>query len=94
MSISGINGTNCILMSFAKVRVESKIITQAEISGKRGRYTVSFTNTEAKWDGKAIVLSSSRSPFEAKIFKTIDGAMSDIKQAGINSATIKIKDEK
>lgn len=93
MNISGLNGTNCIIMSSAKTRVESKIITQAEISGKKGGYTVSFTNTEAMWDGKAIVLSSSRSPFEPKIFKSIDGAMSDIKQAGLDSATIKIKDE-
>lgn len=93
MSISGINGTNCILMSSAKVRVENKIITQAEIIGKKGSYTVSFTNKEAEWDGKEIVLSSSRSPFEPKTFKSIDGAMSDIKQAGLNSATIRIKDE-
>ena len=49
MSISGINGTQNILSSMAKIRVEQGIITSAKIIGDKGRYEIHFTNPEAQW---------------------------------------------
>ena len=38
--ISGINGSNLILVSMAKVIVEEKIIDKAKIVGNKGEYVV------------------------------------------------------
>lgn len=88
MAISGINGSNNILMSSAKLRVDNKMITKAEIIGTKGNYKVQFTNKEAEWNGNPVVLCSSRNPYEPKIFKSIDGAAADVIRAGLKDALI------
>ena len=75
--ISGINGGNCILSSMAKERV-------------KGEYTVVFNGSE--WGGEPLVLSSSRQPYEARIFKSLDGALAELLRVGLTEASIKITD--
>lgn len=88
--ISGINGGNCILSSMAKARVKEGIIDKAQIVGKKGEYKVVFDGSE--WNGEPFVLSSSRQPYEARIFKSLDGALAELLRIGITEASIKIID--
>lgn len=88
MTISGLNGGNCILSSMAKERVKSSILDQAEIVGFKGEYTVFFNGSN--WGGEPLVLSSSRQPYEARIFKSLDGAIAELLRIGLNEASIKI----
>lgn len=90
MALSGMGGTNYILMSSAKLRVEAEIITEAKIVGSKGHYILQFTNKEAEWKGEPLVLCSSRFPHEAKIFKSIDGAASDVLRTGLKVAALQI----
>ena len=86
--ILGLNGGNCILSSMAKERVKSGILDQAQIVGYKGEYTVVFNGTE--WNGDPLVLSSSRQPYEARVFKSLDGAIAELLRIGITEASIKI----
>ena len=88
--ISGVNGGNCILSSMAKTRVESKVIDKAQVVGSKGKYQVVFYGSAAEWDGKPIVLSSSRQPYEARIFKSLDGAIAELTRIGLTEASVKI----
>lgn len=87
--MSGIDGGNCILSSMAKTRVESNMINGAEIVGTKGSYIVTFKGN-AEWKGKSIVLSSSRQPYEARVFKSLDGAIAELTRIGLNEASVKI----
>ena len=91
--ISGIDGGNCILSSMAKTRVESNMIDSAEVVGTKGHYMVLFKGNAAEWGGKPIVLSSSRQPYEPRIFKSLDGAIAELSRIGLNEASVKITDE-
>ncbi|MFV8452202.1 hypothetical protein ACNO65_19385 [Vibrio campbellii] len=86
--ISGINGGNCILSSMAKERVTSGILDRAQIVGFKGEYTVIFDGTE--WKGEPLVLSSSRQPYEARVFKSLDGAIAELQRIGLTEASIRI----
>lgn len=88
MTISGLNGGNCILSSMAKERVKSCILDEAQIVGFKGEYTVLFNGSN--WNGEPLVLSSSRQPYEARIFKSLDGAIAELLRIGLTEASIKI----
>jgi hypothetical protein len=88
--ISGIDGGNCILSSMAKTRVESNMIDGAEVVGTKGSYIVTFKGDSAEWKGKSVVLSSSRQPYEPRIFKSLDGAIAELTRIGIKEASVKI----
>jgi hypothetical protein len=88
--MSGIDGGNCILSSMAKTRVESNMINGAEVVGTKGSYIVTFKGNDAEWKGKSIVLSSSRQPYEPRIFKSLDGAIAELTRIGLNEASVKI----
>jgi hypothetical protein len=88
MSFSGIDGSNCIPIGMAKVRAESGIFTQAEIIGVKGDYRIRFVNPEALWNGEALMLSSSRAMHTPKIFKSLDGAVADLKALKISKVTL------
>ena len=88
--MSGIDGGNCILSSMAKTRVESNMIDGAEVVGNKGSYIVTFKGNAAEWKGKSIVLSSSRQPYEPRIFKSLDGAIAELTRIGLNEASVKI----
>ena len=88
--MSGIDGGNCILSSMAKIRVESNMIDGAEVVGTKGRYIVSFIGNAAEWEGKSIVLSRSRQPYEPRVFKSLDGAIAELTRIGLNEASVKI----
>ncbi|ENV3432438.1 hypothetical protein ACQNJN_004934, partial [Escherichia coli] len=85
--ISGLNGGNFILSSMAKERVKSGLLDRATIEGSKGEYTVIFDGSE--WEGKPLVLSSSRQPYEARVFKSIDGAAAELLRIGLSEASIK-----
>jgi len=89
MAFSGINGSNCLLSSMAANRVKEGMIDQAQIKGQKGNYIVSFLGPSASWKGDEMVLCSARKPYEARIFKSLDGAMSAIQNIGLMSAVIK-----
>ncbi|EKO5152155.1 hypothetical protein P0I91_003485 [Vibrio fluvialis] len=72
----------------AKERVKSGILDQAQVVGFKGEYTVVFDGIE--WNGEPLVLSSSRQPYEARIFKSLDGAIAELLRIGFTEASIKI----
>ncbi|OTA14246.1 hypothetical protein Xvie_03881 [Xenorhabdus vietnamensis] len=83
--ISGLNGGNCILSSMAKERVKSGILDQAQVVGFKGKYTVVFDG-----NGEPLVLSSSRQPYDARIFKSLDGAIAELLRIGFTEVSVKI----
>lgn len=85
--ISGLNGGNFILSSMAKERVKSGLLDRATIEGSKGEYTVIFDGSE--WEGKPLVLCSSRQPYEARVFKSIDGAAAELLRIGLSEASVK-----
>ncbi|PLY35739.1 hypothetical protein F164LOC_18725 [Pectobacterium carotovorum] len=85
--ISGLDSGNFILSSMAKERVKSGILDRATIEGSKGEYTVIFDGSV--WRGKPLVLCSSRQPYEARVFKSIDGAVAEILRIGLSEASIK-----
>ena len=89
----GIDGGNCILSSMAKTRVESNMIDGAEVVGAKGSYIVTFKGNAAEWEGKSIVLSSSRQPYEPRVFKSLDGAIAELSRIGLSEASVKITGE-
>lgn len=92
MAFSGINGSNNVLISSVKLRVEKGLITEATIVGEKGNYSVYFTNLEALWKGEPVVLSSARNPYEPKVFKSLDGAIADVERAGLKRKDVLLRD--
>ncbi|WP_318429122.1 hypothetical protein [Photobacterium leiognathi] len=86
--ISGINSTNCIISSMAKSRLEAGMISTAKVRGFKGCYRVIFDGKQAEWNGEKLMLSSTRDQLRPKTFKSIDGAMSELKRIGFTDATI------
>ena len=86
--ISGINGSNCILESMAKTRVEAKMIDQAKIVGSKGEYIVEFYGPSAEWKGERVVLCSARDPYKPRHFKSLDGAVSPLSGIGLDKVSI------
>lgn len=89
--ISGIDGSNCILESMAKIRVECKMIDKAKIVGTKNRYVVKFYGKNSEWNGKQLVLCSSRNPYEPRVFKSLDGAVSQLSRIGLDKLKISIE---
>ena len=87
MTFSGVNRSNCIPIGMAKVRVKSGLFTHAEVFGSKGEYRIKFVNPESIWNGESLVLSSTRAMHEPKIFKSLDGAVADLKRLGIEEIT-------
>ncbi len=91
IGMSGISDTNCILSGIVKIRVEKGLIEGASILGGRGSYTVHFSGRGGEWKGKALVLCSSRDPYNPRIFKSLDGAISQLSTMGFQPPTIESK---
>jgi len=89
--ISGLNGSNCILTGIAKIRVKNKMIERAEIVGTKGDYVVEFYGKCAEWNGKPVVLCSQRDPCKPKRFRSLDGAVSQISEIGLDRLSIIIR---
>ena len=88
--ISGINGGNCILAGTAKLRIDQKMILGANIIGQRGSYTIQFYGPGAEWNGKKLVLCSQRNPYEARLFKSLDGAVSQLSTIGLGNPIFQV----
>ncbi len=86
--ISGLSSNKCILSSMAKKQVKSGIRYEVRVVGFKGEYAVVFDSTEFKHE--SLVLSSSRQPFEARIFKSLDGAIAELQRIGLTEASIEI----
>lgn len=91
MKVSGFNGGNCILSNIAKLRVEKGWIDGALITTENGLSTISFKGNHADWNGIPLILSSSRVPEEPRIFKSIDGAISELSRIGIFKVEVMVK---
>lgn len=78
------------MSSIAKIRLKEGIIEGAKILRIGDTYRVLFTGEGAIWKGENLVLSSARQPYEARVFKSIDGAMSTIERIGIKTALIDV----
>lgn len=88
MKISGINGTNCLLESMVKLRIERKMIDRAEIVKRGDGYVIQFHGDSADWNGEPMELCSARNPYEPRIFKSLDGAVSQIAKIGLDNIQI------
>ncbi|MEQ9039402.1 MAG: hypothetical protein RIE24_13720 [Silicimonas sp.] len=86
--ILGLNGTNLVLESMVKARIEKGIINQARIVKGEHGYTVQFYGPAAEWNGEPIVLCSARNPYEPRQFKSLDGAVSQISRIGFDNINI------
>lgn len=86
--ISGINGSNCILESMAKIRIEKKMIDKAKVVGVKGNYIVEFYGPASTWQGRQMVLCSSRNPYEPRQFKSLDGAVSQLSKIGLGNLSV------
>ncbi|MBU2605328.1 MAG: hypothetical protein KKC43_05495 [Alphaproteobacteria bacterium] len=80
---SGVNGSNCILSSTAKLRVDNKMIAGALLIEERGGYTIQFHGPCSVWKGKKLVLCSPTNFDEVKVFKSLDDAVSRLSAIGI-----------
>ena len=89
--ISGINGSNFILESSVRLRVESKMIDRAEIVGSKGKYIVVFYGSFAEWQGEPVVLCSARDPYRPKLFRSLDGAVSRVTRIGLDKISVSIE---
>ena len=87
---SGINGTNNILSSQAKLRKDEGMINSAVITKVEDGYIVRFGGENAEWNNEKLVLCSSRSPYESRVFKSIDGAASEIERIGISKISLEL----
>lgn len=76
------------MSSIARLRIEAGMIEGAEIIKIEDVFRVQFTGRGAQWKGENLVLSSARQPYEARAFKSIDGAMSAIEKIGLKTAII------
>ena len=88
MKISGFNGGNGIISVNAKLRVEKNWFDGAYITGADKQFVVSFTGKDADWKGQPLFLCSSRNPHEPRIFRSIDGAVSELMRIGINNVQV------
>lgn len=72
----------------AKEKFRKGTLNQSFISGFKGEYTVFFDGSES--NSEPLVLSSSRQPYEARIFKSVDGALAELIRIGLTEASIKV----
>jgi len=90
MTLSGIDGSNYIMSSIARLRYETGIIEGAKIIKTKDNYNVQFTGERAVWNGSNLVLSSADKPYEARVFKSVDDAISATKEIGLKDEVINI----
>ena len=57
------------------------IITASKTS--KGTFYHYFKGKDAEWKGDQLALSSSRNPYEPRVFKSIDGAVAELNRIGI-----------
>lgn len=88
MKISGFNGGNGIISVNAKLRLEKGWFDGACITGTDKQFVVSFTGKDADWKGQPLFLCSSRNPHEPRIFRSIDGAVSELARIGISNVRV------
>ena len=85
---SGINGTNNIMSSQAKVRVQAGMIDTAVITRVDEGYVIKFEGDNSDWKGECMILSSARDPYVPRLFKSIDGAVSEAERIGVKGITL------
>lgn len=86
--ISGVNGTNNIMSSQAKSRVQAGMIDTAVISRVEEGYVIKFEGDNSDWKGENLLLSSAREPYVPRIFKSIDGAVSEAERIGVKGIAL------
>ena len=86
--ISGINGTSNIISSQAKLRVQAGMIDTAVIARVEGGYVIKFEGDNSDWKGEGLLLSSARDPYVPRLFKSIDGAVSEAERTGVKGIAL------
>ncbi|HCM4287814.1 TPA: hypothetical protein N3J59_005253 [Klebsiella quasipneumoniae] len=86
--ISGINGTNNIMFSQAKERAQAGMINTAVILRVDGGYVIKFEGDNSDWKGESMILSSARDPYVPRLFKSIDGAVSEAERIGVKGIAL------
>ena len=85
---SGINGTNNIMSSQAKLRVQAGMIDNAVITRVEDGYVIIFAGANSDWNGENLILCSAREPYLPRIFKSIDGAVSEAERIGVKAIAL------
>lgn len=85
---SGINGTNNIMSSQAKLRVQAGMIDTAVITRVEDGYVIKFAGENSNWNSESLILSSARDPYVPRVFKSIDGAVSESERIGIKKISL------
>lgn len=90
IKISGINGSKNILSSSAKIRTDSGMISHATLKTVDGGYILEFelNGEPLEWNGEKLVLCSARNPYEPRVFKSIDGAVSEAQRIGVKGVRL------
>lgn len=86
--ISGIDGTNNIMSPLVKGRIQAGMIDTAVITRVDKGYVIKFEGSNADWGDEKLILSSVRDPYEPRIFKSIDGAVSESERLGVKKITL------
>ena len=85
---SGINGANNIMSSQAKGRAQAGMIDTAVIARVEGGYVIKFEGDNSDWKGESLILSSARDPYVPRLFKSIDGAVSEAERIGVKGIAL------
>ena len=85
---SGISGTNNIMSSQAKLRVQAGMIDNAVITRVEDGYVIIFAGANSDWNGENLILCSAREPYLPRIFKSIDGAVSEAERIGVKGIAL------
>ncbi|WP_241618936.1 hypothetical protein [Rosenbergiella epipactidis] len=88
--MSGIDGTNNIMSSQAKGRIQAGMIDTAVITRVDGGYYIKFEGENSDWRGENLVLSSARDPYVPRLFKSIDGAVSEAERIGVKAIALNL----
>lgn len=78
------------MSGMVEARIEKNLIVSASIEGTKGDYRVKFQGIGAEWNGENLYLSSVRNPYEPRVFKSLDGAVSQLQKLGLSRVDIRV----
>ena len=63
--------------------IDNAVITRVEDG-----YVIIFAGANSDWNGENLILSSAREPYLPRIFKSIDGAVSEAERIGVKGIAL------
>ncbi|EBD9051827.1 hypothetical protein I4548_33270 [Klebsiella michiganensis] len=76
------------MSSQAKLRVQAGMIDNAVITRVEDGYVIIFAGANSDWNGENLILCSAREPYLPRIFKSIDGAVSEAERIGVKGIAL------